>query len=44
MRDAFGSYMSGFNLMIALCVIASVCIIVMNQINKRAAHPVIESA
>jgi len=44
MRDAYGSYMSGFNLMIALCAIASVCIIVMNQLNKRDTRPAIESA
>lgn len=43
MRVAFGSYIPGFNLMIALCAIASICIIVMNQLNKRASHPVIES-
>ncbi len=38
MRVAMDSYIPAFNLMIALCVIATVCVVVMNQLAKRDAR------
>jgi sugar phosphate permease len=35
MRVALGSYIPAFNLMIALCVIAAICVIIINQQSKH---------
>ena len=35
MRVALGSYIPAFNLMIALCVIAAICVMIINQQSKH---------